>query len=67
MADYSPVKGCMVIRPNGYSIWERIQKELNDRIKASGVRNAYFPMFIPESFIKKEADHVEGSLRRLPL
>ncbi|NDF15404.1 proline--tRNA ligase, partial [bacterium] len=60
LADYSPVKGCMVIRPNGYSIWERIQKELNDRIKASGVRNAYFPMFIPESFIKKEADHVEG-------
>ena len=60
LADYSPVKGCMVIRPNGYSIWERIQKEMNDRIKASGVRNAYFPMFIPESFIKKEADHVEG-------
>ena len=60
LADYSPVKGCMVIRPNGYSIWERIQKEMNDRIKAAGVRNAYFPMFIPESFIKKEADHVEG-------
>ena len=60
LADYSPVKGCMVIRPKGYSIWERIQKEMNDRIKASGVRNAYFPMFIPESFIKKEADHVEG-------
>ena len=60
LADYSPVKGCMVIRPNGYSIWERIQKEMNDRIKASGVKNAYFPLFIPESFIKKEADHVEG-------
>ena len=60
LADYSPVKGCMVIRPNGYSIWERIQQEMNRRIKASGVRNAYFPMFIPESFIKKEADHVEG-------
>jgi len=60
LADYSPVKGCMVIRPNGYSIWERIQKEMNDRIKAAGVRNAYFPMLIPESFIKKEADHVEG-------
>src|SRR5579864_6645982 len=60
LADYSPVKGCMVIRPNGYSIWERIQKEMNDRIKAAGVKNAYFPMFIPESFIKKEADHVEG-------
>jgi len=60
MADYSPVKGCMVIRPNGYSIWERIQQEMNNRIKANGVRNAYFPMFIPESFIKKEAEHVEG-------
>ncbi|MBS1960355.1 MAG: proline--tRNA ligase [Bdellovibrionales bacterium] len=60
LADYSPVKGCMVIRPNGYSIWERIQQEMNGRIKAMGVRNAYFPMFIPESFIKKEADHVEG-------
>lgn len=60
LADYSPVKGCMVIRPNGYSIWERIQQEMNQRIKANGVRNAYFPMFIPESFIKKEADHVEG-------
>jgi prolyl-tRNA synthetase len=60
LADYSPVKGCMVIRPNGYSIWERIQKEMNDRIKKAGVKNAYFPMLIPESFIKKEADHVEG-------
>ncbi len=60
LADHSPVKGCMVIRPNGYSIWERIQQEMNQRIKDSGVRNAYFPMFIPESFIKKEADHVEG-------
>jgi prolyl-tRNA synthetase len=60
LADYSPVKGCMVIRPNGYSIWERIQAEMNLRIKAAGVRNAYFPMFIPEAFIKKEADHVEG-------
>jgi len=60
LADYSPVKGCMVIRPNGYSIWERIQQEMNQRIRAAGVRNAYFPMFIPEAFIKKEADHVEG-------
>jgi len=60
LADYSPVKGCMVIRPNGYSIWERIQQEMNQRIQAAGVRNAYFPMFIPEAFIKKEADHVEG-------
>lgn len=60
LADYSPVKGCMVIRPNGYSIWERIQRDLDARIKATGVRNAYFPLFIPESFLKKEADHVEG-------
>jgi prolyl-tRNA synthetase len=60
LADYSPVKGCMVIRPNGYSIWEQIQKNLDARIKATGVRNAYFPMFIPESYLKKEAEHVEG-------
>ncbi len=60
LADYSPVKGCMVIRPNGYSIWERIQRDLDRRIKATGTRNAYFPVFIPESFLKKEAEHVEG-------
>jgi prolyl-tRNA synthetase len=60
LADYSPVKGCMVIRPNGYSIWEQIQKNLDARIKKTGVRNAYFPLFIPESFLKKEAEHVEG-------
>lgn len=60
LADYSPVKGCMVIRPNGYSIWEHIQTDLNRRIKKTGTRNAYFPLFIPESFLKKEAEHVEG-------
>jgi len=60
LADYSPVKGCMVIRPNGYSIWERIQRDLDARIKATGCKNAYFPIFIPESFLKKEAEHVEG-------
>jgi prolyl-tRNA synthetase len=60
LADYSPVKGCMVIRPNGYSIWELIQAQLDWRIKRTGHRNAYFPMFIPESFLKKEAEHVEG-------
>ncbi len=60
LADYSPVKGCMVIRPNGYSIWEQIQKDLDRRIKETGARNAYFPVFIPESFLKKEAEHVEG-------
>jgi prolyl-tRNA synthetase len=60
LADYSPVKGCMVIRPNGYSIWEQIQTDLNRRIKKTGTRNAYFPLLIPESFLKKEAEHVEG-------
>ncbi|MGZ3709595.1 MAG: proline--tRNA ligase, partial [Bdellovibrionota bacterium] len=60
LADYSPVKGCMVIRPNGYTIWEAIQKDLDRRIKKSGARNCYFPLFIPESFLKKEAEHVEG-------
>ncbi len=60
LADYSPVKGCMVIRPNGYSIWEQIHQDLDRRIKATGAKNAYFPLFIPESFLKKEAEHVEG-------
>ena len=54
------VKGCMVIKPNGYAIWERIQGELDRQFKATGHKNAYFPLFIPESFIKKEAQHVEG-------
>jgi prolyl-tRNA synthetase len=60
LADYSPVKGSMVIRPNGYGIWERMQRALDDKFKASGHVNAYFPLFIPESFMKKEAQHVEG-------
>lgn len=60
LADYSPVKGCMVIRPNGYAIWEKIQKILDGKFKETGHKNAYFPMFIPESFIHKEAQHVEG-------
>jgi prolyl-tRNA synthetase len=60
LADYSPVRGCMVIKPYGYAIWELIQKELDSRIKECGHQNAYFPLFIPESFIKKEAEHVEG-------
>ncbi|MBI4924336.1 MAG: proline--tRNA ligase [Bdellovibrio sp.] len=60
LADYSPVKGCMVIRPNGYALWENIQKELDQRIKTTGAKNAYFPLLIPESFLKKEAQHVEG-------
>ncbi|MBL8142139.1 MAG: proline--tRNA ligase [Acidobacteria bacterium] len=60
LADYSPVKGCMVIRPYGYAIWELIQKDLDARFKATGHVNAYFPLFIPESLLTKEADHVEG-------
>ncbi|HNT89139.1 MAG TPA: proline--tRNA ligase, partial [Candidatus Hydrogenedentes bacterium] len=60
MADYSPVKGCMVIKPNGYGIWERIQQHLDRMFKETGHVNAYFPVFIPESFLKKEAEHVKG-------
>src|ERR671926_1226288 len=60
LADYSPVRGCMVIRPAGYGIWERMQRALDDMFKATGHRNAYFPLFIPESFLRKEAQHVEG-------
>jgi prolyl-tRNA synthetase len=60
LADYSPVKGCMVIRPYGYAIWEHIQRMLDERFKATGHVNAYFPLFIPESLLMKEKDHVEG-------
>jgi len=60
MADYSPVRGCMVIRPYGFGIWENIQQRLDMRFKKTGHKNAYFPLFIPESFLKKEAEHVEG-------
>jgi prolyl-tRNA synthetase len=60
LADYSPVKGCMVIRPYGYAIWELLQRALDERIKATGHVNAYFPLFIPEGLIAKEAKHVEG-------
>ena len=56
LADYSPVKGCMVIRPQGYGIWEQIQKDLDRRIKEAGAQNAYFPLLIPESFLKKERE-----------
>jgi prolyl-tRNA synthetase len=60
LADYSPVKGCMVIRPYGYAIWELMQQGLDRRFKATGHVNAYFPLFIPESLLMKEAEHVEG-------
>ncbi|MFA5776297.1 MAG: proline--tRNA ligase [Patescibacteria group bacterium] len=60
LADYGPAKGTMIIRPYGYAIWELIQKALDEKIKARGVENAYFPLFIPESFLKREKEHVEG-------
>ena len=60
LIDYSSVRGCMVIRPYGYAIWELIQKELDNRFKESGHQNVYMPMFIPESLLQKEKDHVEG-------
>src|SRR6266498_2155140 len=60
LADYSPVKGCMVIRPYGYAIWELMQQGLDRRFKATGHVNAYFPLLIPESLLMKEAEHVEG-------
>src|SRR3982750_3235207 len=60
LADYTEVKGCMAIRPYGYAIWELIQQALDRRIKATGHVNAYFPLFIPESLLNKEAEHVEG-------
>lgn len=60
LVDYASVKGCMVIKPAGYAIWENIQKELDARFKATGVENVYMPLFIPESLLEKEKDHVEG-------
>jgi prolyl-tRNA synthetase len=60
LADYSPVRGCMVIRPYGYTLWENMQAKLDARIKATGHLNAYFPLFIPESLLQKEAEHVAG-------
>ena len=60
LTDYSSVRGCMILRPAGYAIWENIQKELDRRFKETGVENVYLPMFIPESLLEKEKDHVEG-------
>ena len=60
LIDYTSVKGCMVIKPAGYAIWELIQRQLDERFKAAGVENVYLPMFIPESLLQKEKDHVEG-------
>jgi len=60
LADYAPIKGCMIIREDAIAMWEKIQETLNKRIKSTGHRNVYFPMFIPESFLKKEAEHFAG-------
>lgn len=60
LADQAPVRGCLVLRPNGYALWEVVQAELNKQFKATGHRNAYFPLFIPENFLNLEKDHVEG-------
>ena len=60
LIDYSSVKGCMIIRPYGYAIWENIPKILDARFKETGVENVYMPMFIPESLLTKEKEHVEG-------
>lgn len=60
LADYSAIKGCMVIKPNGFALWEKMQRALDDMFKATGHKNAYFPLFIPKSFLSKEAQHVDG-------
>ena len=60
LADYTPVKGCMVIRPYGYGIWENTRDRLDAQLKATGHQNAYFPLFIPEGHLQREAEHVEG-------
>ena len=60
LVDYAPVRGCMVMKPYGYAIWELIQKDLDRRFKETGHQNVYMPMLIPESLLLKEADHVEG-------
>ncbi|QDQ42940.1 hypothetical protein kam1_1725 [Methylacidiphilum kamchatkense Kam1] len=60
LAENSEVRGCMIIKPWGYALWERIQKELDQRIKATGHKNVYFPLFIPLEYLQREAEHVEG-------
>ena len=65
MAEQSPVRGCMIIKPWGWGVWERIQQELDQRIKDTGHENCYFPLFIPMSFIAKEAEHVEGFAKEM--
>ncbi len=66
LADYSDIRGCMIIRPYGYTLWENVRDALDRRIKATGHLNAYFPLFIPESYLTKEAEHVEGFAPEVP-
>lgn len=66
LMDYTPVRGCIAFKPDGYELWERIQAEMDRRFKETGHRNAYFPMLIPESFFQKEKDHIEGFSPELP-
>jgi prolyl-tRNA synthetase len=67
LADHSPVRGCMVIRPFGYRLWELMQRALDDMFKATGHQNAYFPLFIPQSFLAKEAEHVQGFAKEVAI
>jgi prolyl-tRNA synthetase len=67
LADNGPVRGTMVIRPYAYGLWERMQAEIDSRIKATGAENVYLPLFIPQSYMQREAEHVEGSARSWPL
>ena len=60
LADYSAVRGCMVVKPYGFALWENMRDQLDKRFKETGHQNAYFPLFIPKSFLSKEAAHVEG-------
>ena len=66
LMDYSAVRGCIIFKPDAYEIWEHIQDEFNSRFKKEGIRNAYFPMLIPESYFTKEKDHIEGFSPELP-
>src|SRR5690606_29192939 len=67
LADHSPVRGCMVIRPYGYRLWELIRDELDRRFRETGHQNAYFPLFIPQSYLSREAEHVEGFAKEMAI
>jgi prolyl-tRNA synthetase len=67
LADHSPVRGCMVIRPYGYRLWELMRDQLDRRFRETGHQNAYFPLFIPQSFLSREAEHVEGFAKEMAI